>query len=93
MAKSVEERLAVIETQNETQSTDIEKILNEVIGISAFINAYKGKVDTLVDDKLNERLVKVETRQKIYISIGAFVLVTIASAAAFKDWLAKLIVG
>ena len=71
MIRSVEERLAILETQNIAQSKDIGEVLDEVKNISAFILEYKGTVDILADACLPTRVTKIETREKVYVSIGA----------------------
>lgn len=87
MAKSTEERLAVLETQNNRQTKDIEEILNEVKSIAAFIYESKGKLEAVVVADLPTRVGKIETRQKIYASIA----IIIAGLAASKDWLSNLL--
>lgn len=79
--KTTGERLAVLETENKRQSDDTEKILREIKNISAFIYEYGPKIDILEEEHLNDRLTKVETRQKIYISIAASLFTLCAGAA------------
>jgi hypothetical protein len=89
VAKSTEERLAVLETENIRQTKDIEEILNEVKAIAAFIYESKGKLEGVVNADLPTRVGKIETRQKIYASIA----IIIAGLAATKDWLSNLLFG
>lgn len=89
MAKSTDERLAVLETENCQQTKDIDKILKEVQNIANFIYESKGKLEGVVNADLPNRVGKIETRQKIYASIA----IIIAGLAATKDWLSNLFFG
>lgn len=82
---SVNERLAVLETQNERQHADIKEILDEIKNVSAFIYECKPKLDALTDADLDNRITKVETRQKVYISIGTVIISSLGLMAILKD--------
>lgn len=84
---TVEERLAVLETENKRQSEDVQQILSEIKAVTEFIYDIKPRVEHLEGKNLPARLTQVETRQKIHAGIAIFV----AALAASKEWISELI--
>ena len=82
---TVGERLAVLEDRNKRQSKDIKEILDVVKDTSASIISCTVKVDALDEADLNGRLTKVETRQKIYMSIATALITAGGAVSMWRD--------
>ena len=82
---TVGERLAVIESTNHTQTKLIQEILDEVKTTSASMIECKTKVDALDKLDLPGRVTRVETRQKIFVGIGAGLISLTGILSVLRD--------
>ena len=79
------ERLAVIESENKAQSKVIDKIFKQVETTGKHIVETKTKIDILTKADLITRVTKVETRQKIYLSIAGTLITLSGGLMMWKD--------